>query len=52
MTLGVLIADDQALLRAGLSGIVSTAADLTIVGEAGNGREAVDLARTCRPASC
>ena len=49
MTLGVLIADDQALLRAGLSGIVSTAADLTIVGEAGNGREAVDLARTCRP---
>ena len=48
MTIRVLVADDQTLLRAGLAGIVNTAPDLTVVGEAATGREAVDLARTQR----
>jgi DNA-binding NarL/FixJ family response regulator len=45
----IVVADDQALLRAGLCGIVETAADLTVVGEAATGRQAVDLALTRRP---
>ncbi|WP_194922823.1 response regulator [Catenulispora pinisilvae] len=49
MTVRVLVADDQALLRAGLSGIVETAPDLTVVGEAGTGREAVNLASALAP---
>ena len=42
----VLIADDQALVRAGFRVLIDSAADLEVVGEAGDGREAVDLART------
>ncbi len=45
----VLLADDQALLRAGLATILGAAPDLEVVGEAGNGREAVELARALRP---
>lgn len=45
----VLLADDQALLRAGLATILGAAADLEVVGQAGTGREAVDLARALRP---
>jgi DNA-binding NarL/FixJ family response regulator len=45
MTTRVLIADDQTLLRAGLRGIVESAADLTVVGEAATGLRAVELAR-------
>ena len=49
MTLRIVVADDQALLRAGLRGIVETAPDLTVVGEAGTGRAAVDLASALLP---
>lgn len=49
MTVRVVVADDQTLLRAGLRGIVDTAPDLTVVGEAATGREAVDLVRERRP---
>jgi DNA-binding NarL/FixJ family response regulator len=49
VTVRVLVADDQTLLRVGLAGIVNTAPDLTVVGEAANGREAVHLARSVRP---
>ncbi len=49
MTVRVLVADDQALLRAGLSGIVETAPDLTVVGEAATGSEAVAQVATLRP---
>ena len=45
----VLIADDQPLVRAGFREIVGSAADLTVVGEAETGAEAVDLARRARP---
>ncbi|BCJ47616.1 DNA-binding response regulator [Actinoplanes ianthinogenes] len=42
MSVRVVIADDQALIRTGLRGIVETADDLTVVGEAATGASAVD----------
>ena len=45
----VLLADDQALLRAGFRMLLETAPDVTIVGEAQNGGLAVALARELRP---
>lgn len=49
MTIRVLVAEDQLLVRAGLCGIIETAADLTVIGEATDGRQAVDLALNERP---
>ena len=49
MTLGVLIADDQALMRAGFRMILEAEPDLEVVGEAANGREAVAEAGRLRP---
>lgn len=48
MTIRVLLADDQALIRAGYKMILDSEPDLEVVGEAVNGREAVFLARTTR----
>ncbi|MER7460786.1 response regulator transcription factor [Micromonospora sp. NPDC126480] len=48
MTIRVLLADDQALIRAGFRVLIDSAPDLTVVGEAATGREAVDLARATR----
>jgi DNA-binding NarL/FixJ family response regulator len=48
MTIRVLLADDQALIRAGFAMIIGSEPDLEVVGEAVNGREAVELARTTR----
>jgi DNA-binding NarL/FixJ family response regulator len=45
----VVVADDQVLLRAGLAGIVGTAGDMTVVGQAGDGRAAVQVARSAQP---
>jgi DNA-binding NarL/FixJ family response regulator len=45
----VLIADDEALVRGGFRLILDTQPDMEIVGEASNGREALDLARELRP---
>ena len=45
----VLIADDQALVRAGFEVLIDTADDLTVVGTAANGAEAVELAASARP---
>ena len=42
----ILLADDQELLREGLRMILDAQDDLEVVGEAGDGREAVQLART------
>jgi DNA-binding NarL/FixJ family response regulator len=49
MTITVLLADDQALVRGGLRLIVNTQDDLQVVGEASDGREAIELARRLRP---
>jgi DNA-binding NarL/FixJ family response regulator len=45
----VLIADDQELVRAGFAMIVDSRDDLTVVGQAGDGLEAVALARRTDP---
>ncbi|HEU5159975.1 MAG TPA: response regulator transcription factor [Streptosporangiaceae bacterium] len=49
MTVRVLVADDQALVRGSFRVLVDTAPDLRAVGEAGTGAEAVELAREQRP---
>lgn len=48
MTIRVMLADDQALIRAGFKALIDTTPDLTVVGEAATGAEAVALARTTR----
>jgi DNA-binding NarL/FixJ family response regulator len=48
MTIRVMLADDQALIRAGFKSLIDTTPDLTVVGEAATGTEAVALARTTR----
>jgi DNA-binding NarL/FixJ family response regulator len=48
MTIRVLLADDQPLIRAGYRLILDSEPDLEIVGEAVDGREAVELARARR----
>jgi DNA-binding NarL/FixJ family response regulator len=49
VTLRVVVADDQALVRAGFCGIVAATDGFTVVGEAGTGTEAVEVARRVRP---
>ncbi len=45
----VLVADDQALVRVGLKVLIEDQEDLELVGEAADGRDAVELARRTRP---
>jgi two-component system, NarL family, response regulator NreC len=45
----VMIADDHAILRAGLKMLVNTQADMEVVSEASNGEKAVEAARETRP---
>jgi len=47
--ISVLIADDQALVRAGFRAIIDGQPGISVCAEAGNGREAVELARRLRP---
>ena len=49
MTTSVLLVDDQPLLRTGFRMILSAESDLRVVGEAGDGASAVELARRLRP---
>lgn len=49
MTIRVLVVDDQELVRHGFVVMLSLADDIEVVGEASNGREAIDLARRERP---
>ncbi|MEU4996043.1 response regulator transcription factor [Streptomyces sp. NPDC021622] len=48
MTIRVVIAEDQPLVRTGLKALIDPAPDLEVVGEAGDGREAVRLAKAAR----
>ncbi|NRQ35397.1 response regulator transcription factor [Nonomuraea sp. NN258] len=47
--LRVVVVDDQELVRAGFVALLSATADLEVVGEAGQGEEAVRLVRATRP---
>jgi DNA-binding NarL/FixJ family response regulator len=49
VSITVLVADDQPLVRAGLSGIIGTASDLAVVAQVGTGREAVEHTLRHRP---
>jgi DNA-binding NarL/FixJ family response regulator len=49
VTIGVLVVDDQALVRGAFTVLINSADDLTVVGEAANGFEALQLARSARP---
>jgi len=49
MTITVLLADDHAVLRAGLRALLNAEPDMEVVGEAGNGEEAVRLAEQLTP---
>jgi DNA-binding NarL/FixJ family response regulator len=49
LTISVLIADDQALVRAGFSALLEAEDDLEVCGEAADGEEALRLARELRP---
>jgi DNA-binding NarL/FixJ family response regulator len=48
-TIRVLLAEDQAIVRAGFRALLDAEADLEVAGEAADGREAVSLARELRP---
>jgi DNA-binding NarL/FixJ family response regulator len=49
MALRVVVADDQALVRVGFCGIIAATPGFIVVGEAGNGAEAVEAAHRTRP---
>jgi DNA-binding NarL/FixJ family response regulator len=49
MTIRVVLADDQALIRGGFAALIRSASDMEVVGEAADGQQAVELARAERP---
>ena len=52
MTIRVLVADDQDIVRAGLCMILDAQPGITVVGEAADGRRAIAMARSLRPDVC
>jgi DNA-binding NarL/FixJ family response regulator len=49
VTIKIVVADDQALVRGGFSVLLDSAPDIEVVGEAGDGAEAVDVVLRERP---
>ena len=49
MSISILLADDHKIIRDGLKSLLDKHADMTVLGEAENGREAVRLAVQLKP---
>lgn len=49
MTISVVVADDQPLVRAGIVMLLAAEPGIDVVGEASDGRQAIDLAQTLKP---
>ncbi len=49
MTIRVLIADDHAMMRDGLKALLAEKRGISVIGEVGNGRDAVEKAQTLKP---
>ena len=49
MSIRVLLADDQVLIRSGFAALIASSNDLVVVGEASDGAQAVDRVRELRP---
>ncbi|WP_030486482.1 response regulator [Micromonospora chokoriensis] len=49
MTIRMVLADDQTLVRAGFRGLLDHSDDLEVVGEASNGAQAIDMVAATRP---
>ncbi|WP_394778632.1 response regulator, partial [Undibacterium sp.] len=47
--ISVLLADDHAIVREGLASMIARQADMSVIGEAENGKDAVDKWTACRP---
>ncbi len=52
MTIRVLVADDQEIVRTGLTMILNAQPEIEVIAQAADGREAVDLARELHPDVC
>jgi len=52
MSIRILIADDQQIVRAGLATILGGQPDMEVIGQASDGREAVEMARRLLPDVC
>lgn len=48
-TITVVLADDHAVVRAGLKAVLGTAKDIHVIGEVGNGRDAVAMVQRMKP---
>ncbi|WP_309051752.1 response regulator transcription factor [Streptomyces sp.] len=49
MTIRVIIVDDQAMVRAGFAALLSAQSDIDVVGEAPDGRQGIEVARSTHP---
>ena len=45
----ILLVDDHPVVRAGIEGILNSQEDITVVGEANNGAEAISLSQSLKP---
>ena len=52
MAITVFIADDQAMVRQGFGALLAAQPDISVIGDAPDGKVAVDEVRACAPTWC